>query len=161
MNSWLKTLRLCVFASHFFYILVLHYTPFKINIMKEDFLHYLWKFKKFNTSNLQTTNHQTIFIQHSGQYLQLAGPDFFNAQIQIDNQKWAGNVEIHVKSSDWYLHHHENDSAYDNVILHVVWQHDMAIYRKDNTEIPTLVLKDYVAPEIITQFKLDCICIYL
>ena len=121
--------------------------------MKEDFLHYLWKFKKFSTSNLQTTNHQSISIQHSGQYLQLAGPDFFNAQIRIDNQKWAGNVEIHLKSSDWYLHHHESDTAYDNVILHVVWEHDMVIYRKDNTEIPTLVLKDYVAPETITQYQ--------
>ncbi len=121
--------------------------------MKEEFLHYLWKFKKFNTSNLQTTTQQAISIQHSGQYLQLAGPDFFNAQIRIDNQKWAGNVEIHVKSSDWYLHHHESDAAYDNVILHVVWEHDIVIYRKDNTEIPTLVIKEYVAPDTIAQYQ--------
>ncbi|WP_309642590.1 DUF2851 family protein [Flavobacterium sp.] len=121
--------------------------------MKEDFLHYLWKFKKFNTSDLLTTNNQSISIQQSGQYLQLAGPDFFNAQINIDNQKWAGNVEIHLKSSDWYLHHHESDAAYDNVILHIVWQHDMVIYRKDNTEIPTLVLKDYVATETMAQYQ--------
>ena len=121
--------------------------------MKEDFLHYLWKFKKFNTSNLLTTKQQTISIQHSGQYLQLAGPDFFNAQIRIDNQQWAGNVEIHVKSSDWYLHHHESDAAYDSVILHVVWEHDIGIYRKDNTEIPTLVIKEYVAVETVAQYQ--------
>ncbi len=57
---------------------------------------------------------------------------------------WAGNVEIHVKSSDWYLHNHHTDSAYDNVILHVVWDYDVDVYRKNNTEIPVLQLKDYV-----------------
>ena len=114
----------------------------------------MWKFKKFNTSNLQTTNNQSIAIQNAGQYLQLAGPDFFNAQIRIDNQKWAGNVEIHLKSSDWYLHHHESDSAYDNVILHVVWEHDVAVFRKDNSEIPTLVLKDFVAKETVEHYQL-------
>lgn len=121
--------------------------------MKEDFLHYLWKFKKFDTSNLQTTQKQSVAILHSGQYLQLAGPDFFNAQITINHQKWAGNVEIHIKSSDWYLHRHESDVTYENVILHVVWEHDTVIYRKDNTEIPTLVLKDYVASETMSQYQ--------
>lgn len=112
--------------------------------MKEDFLHYLWKFRKFNTFGLVTSNNETIAILHPGQYLQLAGPDFFNAQITIGNQKWAGNVEIHVKSSDWYLHHHEKDEAYENVILHVVWQHDAEVFRKNNTEIPVLELRHFV-----------------
>jgi hypothetical protein len=67
-----------------------------------------------------------------GQYLELAD---FNAQIKIGNQMWA-EVEIHLKSSDWYVHHHERDAAYENVILHVVWEHDTEIYRKNNTEIP-------------------------
>ncbi len=121
--------------------------------MKEDFLHYLWKFKKFDTSNLQTTTNQPITILKAGDYLQLAGPDFFNAQIIIGNQKWAGNVEIHLQSSDWYLHHHQNDAAYDNVILHVVWQHNAFIFRKDNTEIPTLALKEYVSQETIDKYQ--------
>jgi hypothetical protein len=122
--------------------------------MKEDFLHYLWKFKKFNTSDLETTNHQNITILHAGQYLQSAGPDFFNAQLIIENQKWAGNIEIHLKSSDWYLHHHETDASYDNVILHVVWEHNVNIFRKDNTEIPTLELKNYVDQETIVKYQL-------
>ncbi len=121
--------------------------------MKEDFLHYLWKFKKFDTSNLQTTHQQSVTILNAGHYLQLAGPDFFNAHISIDSQKWAGNVEIHLQSSDWYLHHHERDQAYENVILHVVWEHDTAIFRKDNTEIPTLVLKEYVAQETVDNYE--------
>lgn len=121
--------------------------------MKEDFLHYLWKFKKFDTLNLQTTNKEQIIIINSGNHLELAGPDFFNAQIKIDDQKWAGNVEIHLKASDWYLHHHEKDKAYENVILHVVWEYDTDIYRQNNTEIPVLILKDYVAPETILNYN--------
>ena len=120
--------------------------------MKEDFLHYLWKFKKFDTSNLTTSNGEKLTIENSGSYLQLAGPDFFNSQITIENQKWAGNVEIHLKSSDWYAHHHERDSNYDSVILHVVWEHDVEIFRKNNTEIPVLILKDLVSKETLNNY---------
>ncbi|WP_310377875.1 DUF2851 family protein [Flavobacterium sp.] len=121
--------------------------------MKEDFLHYLWKFKKFNTLNLKTFNGEEITIMNVGQYLQLAGPDFFNAQIVIGIQKWAGNVEIHLKSSDWYVHHHERDAAYENVILHVVWEHDIEIFRSNNTEIPVLELKNYVDTAVIANYQ--------
>ena len=121
--------------------------------MKEDFLHYLWKFKKFDTSNLTTSNGEKLTIENSGSYLQLAGPDFFNSQITIENQKWAGNVEIHLKSSDWYVHHHERDSNYDSVILHVVWEHDVEIYRKNNTEIPVLILKNLVSKETLNNYQ--------
>lgn len=120
--------------------------------MREDFLHYLWKFKKFETLNLRTTQNDQIVIIKTGDYLELSGPDFFNAQIKIGNQKWAGNVEIHLKSSDWYVHHHEKDPAYENVILHVVWEHDTEIFSKNNTEIPVLVLKDYVSAEILNNY---------
>ncbi|MBP2284330.1 hypothetical protein H4V97_002648 [Flavobacterium sp. CG_23.5] len=121
--------------------------------MKEDFLHYLWKFKKFDTINLKTSNEEEITIISVGQYLELAGPDFFNAQITIGNQKWAGNVEIHLKSSDWYVHHHERDSAYENVILHVVWEHDTEIFRSNNTEIPVLELKKYVEKATVANYQ--------
>jgi hypothetical protein len=121
--------------------------------MKEDFLHHLWQFKKFDIANLKTTKGESIQILNSGQYLQLAGPDFFNAQLIIQNQKWAGNVEIHLKSSDWYIHNHEKDSNYDSVILHVVWDHDVPIFRKDNSEIPTLELKKYVALSDLHKYQ--------
>jgi hypothetical protein len=121
--------------------------------MKEDFLHYLWKFKKFDSLNLKTFNGEIITILSVGQYLELSGPDFFNAQITIGNQKWAGNVEIHLKSSDWYVHHHERDAAYENVILHVVWEHDTEIFRKNNTEIPVLELKKYVDALTIANYQ--------
>jgi hypothetical protein len=112
--------------------------------MKEDFLHYIWKFAKFNSQQLLTSANENLEIIRLGTHNQdESGPDFFNAQIEIDGQIWAGNVEIHIKSSDWYAHGHEKDDAYQNVILHVVWEHDMDIYRTDQTVIPTLILKDY------------------
>ncbi|WP_281631386.1 DUF2851 family protein [Flavobacterium luteolum] len=121
--------------------------------MKEDFLHYIWRFKKFDSLNLKSAQGEPITILKTGDYLELAGPDFFNANIEIGNQKWAGNVEIHLKSSDWYLHNHEKDPAYKNVILHVVWENDTAIFRENNTEIPVLVLKDYISKEIIENYN--------
>ena len=121
--------------------------------MKEDFLHHVWQHKKFAVTQLQTTTGESIQILHSGQYLQLAGPDFFNAQIIIGNQKWAGNIEIHLKSSDWYLHNHEKDANYDSVILHVVWEHDTPIFRRDNLEIPTLELRNYVALTDVHKYQ--------
>ena len=121
--------------------------------MKEDFLHYILKFKKFDISNLKTTTGESLSIINSGQYTQLAGPDFFNAQIEIENQKWAGNVEIHVKSSDWYVHNHEKDDNYDSVILHVVWEHDTEIFRKNNSEIPVLELKKYISTSVLDNYQ--------
>ena len=121
--------------------------------MKEDFLHYHWKFKKFDTLNLKTSNGEEIVIVNVGHYLELAGPDFFNAQIIIGDQKWAGNVEIHLKSSDWYVHHHERDVNYENVILHVVWEHDTEIFRKNNSEIPVLELRQYVDTATIANYQ--------
>ncbi len=113
--------------------------------MQEDFLHYIWKHKKFDVSNIKTTESETVNIQSVGQHNLNSGPDFFNARLEIDTQLWAGNVEIHVKSSDWFLHNHELDKTYDNVILHVVWEHDTDVFRKDNSKIPTLELKHYVS----------------
>src|SRR5690606_32789780 len=112
--------------------------------MKEDFLHYLWRYKKFDLLNLRSTAGELITIISTGQYLQKAGPDFFDARMIIGDQKWAGNVEIHLKSSDWYIHNHQSDAAYDNVILHVVWQHDVEVYRTGNNPIQTLELSHYV-----------------
>lgn len=121
--------------------------------MQEDFLHYIWKHKKFQTTNLKTEAGEAILLTSVGQHNLNAGPDFFNAQLKIGNQLWAGNVEIHVKSSDWFLHNHEQDEAYDNVILHVVWEHDTEVFRKDNTVIPTLELKNILEPSILNNYK--------
>lgn len=121
--------------------------------MQEDFLHYIWKHKKFNVKNLKTVSNKSIVITAFGQHNHDAGPDFFNAQLKIGDQLWAGNVEIHIKSSDWYVHRHEKDKAYDNVILHVVWDHDADIYRADNSVIDTLEVRPYVNPKLFEEYS--------
>jgi len=121
--------------------------------MKEDFLHYVWKLQLLTSKKLLSTTKEPIFIINQGQHNFDAGPDFFNAKIKIGNQIWAGNVEIHVKTTDWYVHHHETDKNYDSVILHVVWQNDAEIYRADNTPIPTLVLKDFVSKTVLLNYR--------
>lgn len=121
--------------------------------MKEDFLHYVWQYKKFDFSNLTTVSGESLTITNCGNYLQRTGPDFFNAQIVLGNQKWAGNIEIHIKSSDWYVHHHEKDENYDSIILHVVWENDAPIFRKDNSEIPVLELKHYVSAATLSNYQ--------
>jgi hypothetical protein len=121
--------------------------------MQEDFLHYIWKHKKVDVLNLRTVQNEFLQIVSVGQHNTNAGPDFFNAHLKIGGQLWAGNVEIHVKSSDWYVHNHERDIAYDNVILHVVWEHDTEIYRKDNSIIPVLELSQVVDPYLFDNYK--------
>lgn len=120
--------------------------------MQEDFLHFLWKHKKFDVLNIKTTKAETIQLVDVGQHNHNSGPDFFNAKLKIEGQLWAGNVEIHIKSSDWYTHQHETDKAYDNVILHIVWEHDAEVYRKDNSIVPTLLLQEFVPKSLIENY---------
>jgi len=121
--------------------------------MKEDFLHYVWKFQKFDVGSFITSNNENLHIINQGNHNLNSGPDFFNAQIELDNQLWVGNVEIHIKSSDWYIHGHETDPAYDNVILHVVWEHDTEIYRKDGSVIPTFTVKKHIPKPTLEQYQ--------
>ena len=120
--------------------------------MQEDFLHHVWLHKKFALESLHTTENQSIVIKSVGIPNSNSGPDFFNAQLYIDQQLWVGNVEIHVQSSDWYVHRHEQDPAYDNVILHVVWAHDSEVFRADNSVVPTLVLQPYVSAQLLENY---------
>lgn len=121
--------------------------------MKEDFLHFIWKFKLLKGTTFYSSSKESISILKFGFHNGNAGPDFLNAQIRINNQLWVGNVEIHVKSSDWYLHHHEEDSNYDAVILHVVWEHDVDVFRNDNSPISTLVLKDLIDKKLVFNYQ--------
>lgn len=121
--------------------------------MNEDFLYYIWQYKLFSSVILHTVHNQEIYIKKVGLHNRNTGPDFLNAQIKIDNQLWAGNVEMHIKSSDWYLHKHEEDTNYDAVILHVVWEHDADIFMKNNQPLPTLELKNFVDDNLLTNYK--------
>ncbi len=120
--------------------------------MKENFLVYIWKLKLFLVNELATTEGEKIVIKSVGVENLNSGPDFFNAKIKIGNQLWAGNVEIHVNSSDWYIHNHEQDKRYDTVILHVVWEHDVTVFRSNNQPVVTLELKKYVSKSVLTNY---------
>ncbi|SCY45024.1 Protein of unknown function [Nonlabens sp. Hel1_33_55] len=120
--------------------------------MREDFIHYLWKFKKLSGLSLKTTKGHELVIKSLGQHNHHSGPDFFNAQVSIDEQLWAGNVEMHIKSSDWYKHGHDDDPAYDNVILHVVWKHDAEITRRSEIDIPVLEVALFVPDDLILSY---------
>ena len=121
--------------------------------MNENLLHFLWKLKLFSVNNLKSTNGELIHIISNGIHNLNTGPDFLNAKIEIENQVWAGNVEIHIKSSDWYKHNHETDKNYDAVILHVVWEHDVEIFRENNAKIATLELKNYISKEVLNNYN--------
>lgn len=109
--------------------------------MTEEFLHFLWKFRLYKSTDLLTSDNKSVAIINPGQHNDDAGPDFINAKIKIADTIWAGNVEIHINSSDWDKHKHQHDDAYKNVILHVVHNFDKQIKRKNSTElIPTLEL---------------------
>lgn len=120
--------------------------------MREEFLHYLWKHKKLSPGHLKTVQGKSVQILSAGIHNLNAGPDFFNAKVRIDNQLWAGNVEMHLRSSDWYLHAHQRDVSYDNVILHVVWEHDADIFHSDESQIPTLQLASYVDDGMLKNY---------
>lgn len=121
--------------------------------MNEAFLHYLWQFQQFDKSNLQTISGEKIYVLKTGILNTDAGPDFTNARLQINEIEWFGNVEIHIKSSDWQLHKHQNNEAYNNVILHVVWENDHAITRQDGSLIPTLELKSITDIQLIDKYQ--------
>ncbi len=118
----------------------------------EAILHFIWKYKFFNPLGLRTFVGETLQIIATGIHNMDAGPDFHQSKIKIGETIWAGNVEIHLKSSDWLKHHHDVDKAYDNVILHVVWENDIDIERTDQTLIPVLELKNIIAKKIIENY---------
>jgi uncharacterized protein DUF2851 len=120
--------------------------------MSEDFLHYLWKFKLFN-GELTTTNGEAIQIIKSGEHNKNSGPDFFNAKIKIGNTTWAGNVEIHLKASDWNHHGHAKDKAYQNIILHAVHEADAKNADMNGNEIPMVQLKNKFSPHLWNQYE--------
>lgn len=121
--------------------------------MNEEFFNYLWKFQLLKP-NLETTEGEQVSIISPGTRNTDSGPDFFNAMITIGNTQWAGNVEIHVNSSDWIKHKHHYNEAYNNVILHVVFVDDKPVYRKNGELIPTLELKSNFEIKLLDNYKI-------
>jgi hypothetical protein len=109
--------------------------------------------KLLYNGNLKTSSGENVQIITSGEHNTDAGPDFLNAKIRIGETLWAGNVEIHLKSSDWNLHNHQSDKAYDNIILHVVFEHDHTINRADGSSIPCLEIKNHFDPGLYNTYQ--------
>lgn len=109
--------------------------------MKEAYLHAIWRMRRLPVKELYTTDGQQLTLIDPGMHNLDAGPDFFNGTILLDGIKWNGNIEIHLKSSDWYAHGHHRDSAYHSVILHVVLHHDKEVLLNGKA-IPTLEISD-------------------
>lgn len=119
--------------------------------MEESLLHYIWKFQLFDHTQLHV-DQQPLHILHPGQHNLHSGPDFFNARIRLGKTTWAGNVEIHLTTSDWLKHDHQRDPAYQNVILHVVWLDDRPNHPQLQN-IPTLELQNRLSPSLLRKYK--------
>lgn len=118
--------------------------------MMEQLLHYVWKHKLFPLKQLRTSSGEDVEVIDAGLHNHNSGPDFFNAKIKIDGTLWAGNVEIHDKSSDWYAHGHDRDAAYDNTVLHVAGHVNTSVTTVSGRTVPQLELE--VPPHIVQNF---------
>lgn len=118
--------------------------------MKEDLLQFIWQYKLFDHSQLLTVSKLPIEILNPGELNKDSGPDFFNAKIKIGNIILAGNVEIHVNANDWHKHGHQNDAAYKNIILHVVYKNDSKP-SVENCEV--LELKKHISHDLIKKYE--------
>jgi hypothetical protein len=119
----------------------------------EKLLHFVWQFQRFEKNHLISDDGQAIQIIQIGQLNTNAGPDFLESKIQIGEIVWVGNIEIHINSSDWYTHKHDQNADFDSVVLHVVWENDRSIIRKNGQNIPILSLKNRVNQKLLHDYK--------
>ena len=117
--------------------------------MNERLLQYIWQFQYLNSCDLQTIAAQNLQVIFPGMHNTNQGPDFLNAKIKIGEATWAGSVELHINSSDWKRHNHSNDKNYNNVILHVVWNHDVDL----SLSFPTLELHTRVSKLLLKKYE--------
>ncbi len=121
--------------------------------MTEAFLHYIWQHQLFDHIDLLTTDGLKLEVLKPGVYNTDSGPDFFSSHIRFDETLWVGTVEIHLKSSEWKKHKHDKDAAYDNCILHVVFEEDEEVFRRDGEKLLTLVLEGRFAGYVWDNYQ--------
>ena len=122
-------------------------------MFRESFLHFVWQYQYFSKKELRTVDGDSIEISSVGLHNNHEGPDFLQTRISIGGLDWFGNVEIHRLASEWCQHGHDKDPNYENVILHVVWENDRQVSRKDGSLIATLELKGRIKPGLIRRYK--------
>ena len=121
--------------------------------MREDFLHYVWQHQYFDKTDLRTAAGEEIQVLRPGYRNADAGPDFLNARLRLGEVEWNGAVEIHLRATDWARHNHQVDPKYDQVVLHVVGQHDAEVTRTNGSRIPALALQARLAPELLARYQ--------
>jgi len=121
--------------------------------MKEEFLHFIWHTRQFDQSDLVTDDGRRVTVIQNGRHNVDRGPDFSEAAIRLNNTLWAGNVEIHINSAQWYEHGHHHDPKYNSVILHVCWKVRGKIVREDGEAVPQIELHDRVESELLDRYE--------
>ncbi len=117
----------------------------------EDLLQFIWEQRLYDAHALRTTDGQPVEVLDPGRIQRDSGPDLEGAQLRIDGQLWAGNVEVHLRSSEWNAHGHQFDPAYENVVLHVVYENDAEVRTLRGTVPPTLELFPRISTESIAM----------
>ncbi|HZV70567.1 MAG TPA: DUF2851 family protein [Saprospiraceae bacterium] len=120
--------------------------------MQEQLLHFIWHRRLFSQGELKTTEDHPVEILQTGTPNRDQGPDFLQSRIRIGDHIWAGHVEIHVRSSEWYMHKHDQDTHYNNVILHVVWTEDQPVFTMAGTRIPCIELAGRVDRALLDRY---------
>lgn len=121
--------------------------------MNERLLQFIWQFQYYNKLQLKTSQGEELVIEKPGSWNHHQGPDFSEATIRIGATKWVGNIELHLRSSDWHKHRHSADSNYSNIILHVVWEEDSAVNDQNGNTIPSFVLGPRVPKLLLERYS--------
>lgn len=122
-------------------------------LMKEDWIHWIWASGSFRSYGLSTCEGIPLELFRRGYAHRDAGPDFPECALRLGSTTWAGSVELHVRASDWNRHGHQHDAAYNNVILHVVWEWDADVFREDGSAVPCLELKPLVDNAVLERLE--------
>lgn len=120
--------------------------------MREEYLHHIWQQKRLPFHKLKSVEGEELEVLNTGWLNPDSGPDFFSGSVVIDGIKWSGNIELHINSSDWYKHNHHKDQAYENVVLHVVLNHDKDVFIRDR-KLPTIELKNFIDTDHFNKYN--------
>ena len=123
--------------------------------MREEVLHQFWNAKYLHSIPLKTTDNSSLFIASFGALNVLQGPDFTDVELELGEHRFMGSIEIHVKSSDWYVHKHHLDPLYNEVLLHVVWQHDKDVATQSGRILPTLELSHFFEENDLLKMQIQ------
>jgi hypothetical protein len=118
--------------------------------MQEKLLQFIWQYSLYCPAGLATTRGEPLQILHGGTLNTNSGPDFSSARIKLGATTMAGHIELHVHTSDWIRHNHSKNDAYRNLVLHVVYEHDLT---EEPSDIPVLELKPYIPAYVLAQYS--------